>query len=312
MLLASLCATIFKPTSMRKVLLIGSTGFVGRHLAEALVTGTELYVTTRQPQRATTNTIYFDFGVPESWADVVALAPDVIINSAGYGVVKEETDVDKIYDINYRLPSRLVAYLQSQGLAPFWVQIGTAFEYDLGEQQLHEGSSCVPLTHYGISKYLCSHFLLSDKNQLPFLILRPFAMYGPYESASKLVPYLLTAQKTKQAIALSTGEQERDYFYVKDLARFVAGPVLQNLAGVQGRILNLGSGRPQSLRGLAAKLSIHIPDFEATLWQWGKIPQRENENPIFYNVSTQANTFNFQLTPPADAYRETVLYYFQA
>lgn len=297
---------------MRKILLIGSTGFVGRHIAEALVEEVVLFVTTRQLEQATTTVIYFDFAVPQSWASIIALAPDIIINAAGYGVVKKQTNIEDTYDFNYRLPSRLVCYLQEQGFTPFWLQIGTAFEYDLEEQQLIEESNCLPLTHYGMSKYLCSHFLLSSKNRLPFLILRPFAMFGPYENASKLVPYLLTAQKTKKAIPLSNGEQERDYFYVKDLARFIAGPVVQHLSTIQGRILNLGSGQPQSLKKLASELSAFIPAFDASLWQWGQIPQRDNENPIFHNASTQATTFDFQLTSSAEAFRETVAYYFQA
>lgn len=303
---------------MRKVLLLGSSGFVGHHIAEALAAEAklyaevELYLTTRQPLQRAASTIYFDFAVPSSWADIVALAPDVIINATGYGVVKDEIDLDKTYDINYRLPSRFIVYLQDQRLTSFWVQIGTAFEYDLEQQKLFEYSNCIPLTHYGISKYMCSHFLLSAKNKLPFLILRPFAMYGPYESNSKLIPYLLTAQKTKQAIALSNGEQKRDYFYVKDLARFIAQVVLQNLAGVQGRILNLGSGQPQTLKELALSLSAFITDFDASLWQWGEIPQRENETPIFYNASSQASTFKFQLTSLVDAYRETVNHFLQA
>lgn len=299
---------------MRKVLLIGSTGFVGRHIAEAVVGKTTftLYSTTRNPHNTTDTIIYFDFAVLQSWDSIVAIAPDVIINAAGYGVVKEQTSIEETYDVNYRLPIRLVYYLQEKGLNPFWLQIGTAFEYDLSEQKLSEESSCVPLTHYGISKYLCSHFLISSRNKLPYLILRPFAMFGPYESASKLIPYLLTAQKVKQPIPLSNGEQERDYFYVKDLAHFVAGQVLQNLANMNGRIFNLGAGRPTSLKQLATELSVFVPDFDTDLWQWGKIPQRENETSVFYNASTQAATFDFKLTSSADAFRETVAYYLKA
>jgi UDP-glucose 4-epimerase len=300
---------ISRLTLMRKVLLIGSTGFVGRHLQEALADSVTLFVTTRQHAAAATQVVYFDYAVPQSWQSIVDLAPDVIINAAGYGVVKEQTDLEATYDVNYRWPMQLVELLQAQRLKPFWLQIGTAFEYDLEEQELREESNCLPLTHYGISKYLCSNFLLSTKNQLPFLILRPFAMFGPYESASKLVPYLLVAQKNKQPIALSAGEQQRDYFYVKDLARFVAGVVLAGPTDFKGLVVNLGSGEPQSLRMLSTTLSTFIPDFEPAHWQWGKVPQRANENLVFYNASAKASSLGFQLTSPEEAFQETVLYY---
>ena len=296
---------------MRKVLLIGSTGFVGRHIQEALADKVMLFVTTRQLTEVAEQVIYFDFAVPQSWQAIVDLAPEVIINAAGYGVVKEQTDLEATYDINYRWPTQLICLLKTQQMLPFWLQVGTAFEYDLDEQRLLEESSCVPLTHYGISKYLCSNFLTSTKNQLPFLILRPFAMFGPYESASKLVPYLLSAQKNNHVIALSAGEQQRDYFYVKDLARYVAKLVNEDLAAFDGLILNLGSGFAQSLKALATALSTFIPNFKPELWQWGQVPQRANENPLFYNASARAAVLNFQLTASEEAFRETVSYYFQ-
>jgi UDP-glucose 4-epimerase len=294
---------------MPRALLIGSTGFVGRHIQEALAGNVTLFVNTRQHTDVAEHVIYFDFAVPQSWQSIVDLAPEVIINVAGYGVVKEQTDLESTYNVNYRWPVQLIELLQTQGVKPFWLQIGTAFEYDLDEQELQEESNCIPLTHYGISKYLCSNFLRSTKNQLPFLILRPFAMFGPYESASKLVPYLLDAQKNNKSVALSAGEQQRDYFYVKDLARFVAKIVEDDITGFDGLVVNLGSGEPQSLKTLAMKLSTFIPDFEPAHWQWGKVPQRANENQIFYNASTKAVSLGFQLTSPEEAFKETVLYY---
>jgi nucleoside-diphosphate-sugar epimerase len=296
---------------MRKVLLIGGTGFVGRHIKEALANEVLLVETTRQAEAATEHVLHFDFAHPATWQNVLALAPDVIINSAGYGVVKEQTNVDIMYDVNYRLPVRLISLLQTQSQLPFWLQVGTAFEYDLEEQQLTENSPCVPLTHYGISKLLCSAFLQSSKNRLPFLIVRPFAMFGPHESASKLLPYLLLAQRNKQAIALSDGEQQRDYFYVKDLAVFLKQLVQGNLAELTGKVFNVGRGMPVSLKTLAAELSEFVPGFEPARWQWGALPQRDNENKVFFNASAVAASYGLQLTPLSKAFQETITYYFQ-
>ena len=298
---------------MRKVLLIGGTGFVGRHLADALAAdaGLTLWLTARETAMADERTIHFDLYSPASWQRVVAIAPDIIINAAGYGVVKEQTDLDAMYDVNYRLPAKLVAFLSAAGQKPFWLQIGTAFEYDLAETCLREDSACVPFTHYGMSKYLCSSFLLSKANPLPFLILRPFAMFGPYESDSKLVPYLLKAQKSAQPIPLSSGEQQRDYFYVKDLANFAKQLLVGELGKLNGNVFNVGSGCPTSLRSLAASLSEFIPAFNADLWQWGEIEQRANETPAFYNASTAATRQRLKLTPLPQAFQETVFYYYQ-
>jgi nucleoside-diphosphate-sugar epimerase len=297
---------------MLKVLLLGSTGFVGRHIQEVLVNGVSLYVTNRQPQENASGLIYFDFLVPESWKSIVELKPDIIINSAGYGVVKDQNDLELTYDINYRMPSRLITMLQGAGLTSFWLQIGTAFEYNLDKQVLDEESACVPMTHYGISKYLLSNFLLSQDNKLSFLVLRPFAMFGPYESDSKLLPYLINSQKDKREIALSTGEQKRDYFFVKDLAFFIRRVISRGITNIGCDVLNIGSGEATSLKDLALELSKYIPDFEPSLWQWGRVLQRANENQLFYNCSTKALNSGLSLTPLKTAFQETVSYYFDS
>jgi hypothetical protein len=85
--------------------------------------------------------------------------------------------------------------------------------------------------------------------------------------------------------------------------------VEDDITGFDGLVVNLGSGEPQSLKTLAMKLSTFIPDFEPAHWQWGKVPQRANENQIFYNASTKAVSLGFQLTSPEEAFKETVLYY---
>jgi UDP-glucose 4-epimerase len=309
--LAGWLMRIFTLTAMRKVLLIGGTGFVGRHIKEAFSTSVLLVETTRQAEIATEQIIHFDFANAATWQNVLAFTPDVIINSAGYGVVKEQTNVDIMYDVNYRLPVQLISLLQAQGQFPFWLQIGTAFEYDLEEQYLTESSPCVPLTHYGISKLMCSNFLQSSKNRLPFLIVRPFAMFGPYESASKLLPYLILSQRNAQLIALSDGEQQRDYFYVKDLANFLKKLVQGNLAELTGKIFNVGRGVPMSLKSLAAQLSNFVPGFDPTRWQWGALPQRDNENKLFFNASAEAINYGLQLTPLSQAFQETTAYYLQ-
>jgi len=158
---------------------------------------------------------------------------------------------------------------------------------------------------------MCSNFFLSNKNKLPFLILRPFAMFGPYENNSKLLPYLINSQINNQTVALSSGEQQRDYFFVKDLASFIKEVIQEDINKVKYKVLNLGYGNAMTLKELAQKLSQFIPDFKEDLWQWGRILQRSNENDIFYNASTKANKLGFKLTPYSEAFKQTINYYYQ-
>ncbi|TGE07941.1 NAD-dependent epimerase/dehydratase family protein [Hymenobacter fodinae] len=298
---------------MLKVLIIGGSGFVGRHIQEIMAGEVNLFLTSRQEHDSndTDKGLYFDLAKKETWNNVLKLNPDVIINSAGYGVVKEEVDLETMYGVNYKFPKEFVSYLCTHSIKPFWLQIGTAFEYDLNTQVITEDSPCVPMTHYGMSKYLFSNFLLSSSNTLQFLILRPFAMFGPYETSSKFIPYLLNSQYENRAIELSSGEQKRDYFYVKDLAMFIKNLLQGKFLDLEYNIINVGSGVASSLREIAFNLSKQIPDYKPQLWQWGRIDQRADENSVFYNNSTRAKELNLVLTPVEKAFQDTISYYFK-
>jgi nucleoside-diphosphate-sugar epimerase len=297
---------------MKTVILLGSTGFVGRHVAEKLAhsTGIKLITTTRQQEQVKDGVIYFDLLKAETWPALLACAPDVVVNSAGYGVVKEQTDLAVMYEVNYLLPMKLAQLLQQAGGLPLWLQVGTAFEYDLTEAALSEESVTLPATHYGISKLMFSTFLQSPKNKLPYYLLRPFAMFGPYESASKIVPYLINAQRTQRAIPLSSGQQQRDYFYVKDLATF-AESLIKQKTSQRNEVYNLGTGRPISIRELAQELAVAVPGFNEDNWNWDQLPQRANENEVFFNASAKASRAGLTLTPRSIAIQETVNYFLE-
>jgi len=168
------------------------------------------------------------------------------------------------------------------------IHIGSAFEYNLNEASLTEDSTCVPISPYGISKFLASNFLLQSgyKN---YTIVRPFNMFGPYESDTKLIPSLILSQKRNVPIRLTSGNQERDFVFIHDLARLVL-LMAQSDKKALPRLINFGSGSPLKVRTLA---SLMIPFFEAfnpALWQWGEIANRDDESLIFYNDSNLAKT----------------------
>lgn len=292
-----------------KTVILGSSGFVGKSLTRHLATipVLDLQTTSRQWQP---DTIYFDLLDPASWDNIARIRPSVIIDASGYGVVKGQSDLDRMYKVNYLDKRELIDHLDTSHPELFWVQIGTAFEYQLENEALQEDSPTLPKTHYGISKLLFSEYLQKARKSR-FLILRPFGMFGEGEDTTKLFPMLIEAQKKKQRIDLSDGEQQRDYFYVNDLATFIARLFTEGrLNELDGKTINVGTGVPQSIRQLSDRISAHIPDFEPALWNWGAIPQRKGENRIFYNSSQKAEQFGFETTPLETAFYNTVQYYY--
>lgn len=294
---------------MLNILLLGSSGFVGKNLSEALCD--KYGINNTQRIDPTNNTIvYFDLEKKDTWANLLTINFDVIINSIGYGVVKAENDLNKLFQINYILPMQLREYLIKQKPDLFWIQIGTAFEYSLTNEEILENSETNPLTFYGISKLMMSNYLISSSND-NFLILRPFAMFGKYEEKTKIIPALINAQKEKRIIDLSSGTQERDYFFVEDLTRFLDKLLEKDVNEYKRELINVGSRIPRNLLEIADQLASKCPDYSEELWNWGKLPQREGESKRFYNASSKCFEFGFELTPLDIALNNTINHYWK-
>jgi nucleoside-diphosphate-sugar epimerase len=289
-----------------KILILGATGFVGSHVFEDLSNVFETYGSSRNAND--TNQIQFDITKENTWSSIIEIEPSVIINCIGYGVVKNELDIKQMIDINYLQTVKLFDFIFSKLPNTFLIHIGTAFEYNLNQTKLTENSICCPQTYYGISKLMASHFLLSKNDLFNFTILRPFSMFGPYEHESKIIPYLINAQKNKLAIPLSSGTQQRDYFFVKDLSNFIKTIINKPYNSIP-HLLNIGSGKTYSLIDLGKAIATLLPEYNEEFWQWGEIPSRLGESDAFYNASNLAFDNGFKLSPLSHGIEQTLNYY---
>lgn len=293
---------------MQKILILGSTGFIGRNIIQLFKSQHHIttFGTTRDLSLVSDSIVYFDVENEDSWENISQIKPDIIINSSVYGAVEEHKDLDKMYNINYFKIRQLIKLLEINMPDVFWLQIGTAFEYDLEAGKIDEQTPCLPLSHYSISKFLLNHWLL-NKTKLRFSIIRTFAMFGAGQSDSKIIPLLINAQLKKQTIQLSSGEQIRDHFFVGDFTAFLLKLTAQteNIPSV----INVGSNHPISLLELANKLSAQIEGFDAKYWGWNAISQRQDESKVLYNGSTVAFDYGMTITPLEKALELTYIFY---
>lgn len=291
------------------VVVLGANGFVGKNIVDLLQNDAliSLFTTSRS---TSSGELFFDLLKEDSWENIIKIQPDILIDASGYGVIKNQTDLGQLYQVNYLQKRAFVDRLFRKSTSTFWIQIGTAFEYSLEAEALTENSLCFPRTHYGISKNLFSSYLTTSY-QRNYCILRPFGMFGEREDLSKLFPLLILAQKNRQKIALSDGSQSRDYVYVKDLAHFILSSIRNGqLSTWENQVINVGSGKPKTIRMFSDILAKHIPDFDATLWDWGSVEQRTDENQIFYNASSRGFQHGFSCSDLDEAFQNTVNYYY--
>lgn len=293
--------------SKRRVLILGSTGFVGKNLLEIIGENHDTTGTSRNIDSTSRKYIYFDLFDVKSWHNVIENNPEIIINSIGYGVIKSENETERIFAVNYYQTITFFDFLFSNWKGKF-IQLGTAFEYDLSERAITEETFEFPKTFYGISKLMASKYLIEKFPNRSIIILRPFNMFGAHEDLSKIIPALIFSLKYKKTLELSSGTQKRDYFLVNDLGWFVVRIIERwNDSIYFPTVINIGSGKSISLKEIAGLIQSELSVTTSTdFWKWGLLPGRINESDEFYNASELCHNLGFEQTDLKTAIRKTI------
>lgn len=209
-----------------KILITGSTGFLGRNLLPKLKDHEVLKV-SREGDR------HWRWAAP-----ILTFRPDVIFSLAG-----EIYNEHNMYDSNVDLVHDLLYATKTTNYKAF-IHIGSSSEYGRKSSPIKETDCPVPTTLYEGTKaaatMLCTSFGKTFKK--PVVVARPFSLYGPQENPKKLIPTLIRAALTDKKIKLS--KAVHDYVYVDDfidgLLRLVTRGIGDGFAC--GEIINFGSG----------------------------------------------------------------------
>lgn len=132
-----------------------------------------------------------------------------------------------------------------------------------------------PTSPYSISKASTEMLVrnFSIENNVPYVIVRPFNMYGEGQSNNMLIPYLFNSIIKNETINVTKGEQTRDSNYVGNICDGMLMAVSVEIA--KGHVINLCSGLELSVRDLVKKI-ITISGFNVNV-NYGAIPYRKNE-----------------------------------
>lgn len=113
------------------------------------------------------------------------------------------------------------------------------------------------------------------------VLVRPSVVYGPGQRSEQLLPYAIEALRAGRPLALTAGEQTRDWIHVADVARAVAALAL----GAHRGAFNLGSGQERTVRAALAELA-ELAGAPAELLRFGALPYRPDE-PLRYALRSE-------------------------
>ncbi|MBC8985221.1 NAD(P)-dependent oxidoreductase [Pedobacter sp. N36a] len=221
---------------IKKVLITGATGFVGYHLIEkALGAGLEVHAAVRP---GTDKSHLKDFDIKYTTLDYTSIERlkialeeqqyDYIIHAAGITKAKTPAAYNKVnaeFSKNLALAASTAKIdLQKFVFVSSLAAIGPLTDLSA---EIQDDSPGHPVTNYGASKLLAEQYL-SEIPNLPLLVIRPTAVYGPREK--DLFILFNTINKGLEP-HIGTFKQQLSFIYVKDLAAVIVKALSSPLTG---------------------------------------------------------------------------------
>ena len=123
---------------------------------------------------------------------------------------------------------------------------GTAVSVPMDEQHPLNAQSPYAATKIGADQLALSFWRSFDT---PVVIARPFNTFGPRQSARAVIPTLITQALGREKVEIGSTHPTRDFLYVEDSVAAMAR--CAEADGVEGEVINLGSGVEISIAELA-------------------------------------------------------------
>ena len=211
---------------MDKILITGSSGFVGSWLVqEAIDKGYETYAGIRKSsskkylQHPATHFVEIDFGNHHQLREILEQHQfDYIIHNAG---VVRALSKESFYEVNAGYTKTLINMAKEvcPNLKKFVLMSSIAAcgpADHTTQQSISPDMELNPVTHYGRSKVEAESAL--STSQLPYLIFRPTAVYGPRDQD---IFMLFKAVKSGIAPLIGMKRSLTSFVYVKDLVSLI-------------------------------------------------------------------------------------------
>jgi nucleoside-diphosphate-sugar epimerase len=181
---------------------------------------------------------------------------DVTVHLAAAGISPRPGTWDELLELNVVVPTKLLLMAASVGVRRF-VAAGSCFEYGRAGERYEYIPADAPLEPtgaYAASKaaggvLFCA---VTAEKKLRLSYLRLFSVFGAGQHEGNLWPMIRRAALAGEDLALTPGEQVRDFIPVEDVADELLKAARDETVepGIP-RVRNVGTGRPQTVRQFA-------------------------------------------------------------
>ena len=270
---------------MKRVLITGASGFIGRHCLQLLLDrGYEVHALARQ-QSSPSSFVHWH-------------PADLLEKGAAAAIARSIRATHLLHLAWCAAPVDYLTNPANGQWAAVTLELAKAFIAAGGERFIGAGSCaeyassltpCVedttplhPKSPYGESKVTtyCQLAALAEGASLSFAWGRIFLPYGPYQARARLIPSVIIAFLRQLPIPCLAGDQVRDFIDVQDVADAFVALLDSELIGA----CNIGSGVPISVQYLVTSIA-RLMAYDDAL-HFDARPQR-GEEPAFIVADTR-------------------------
>jgi len=248
-----------------KILVTGGAGFIGSHVVDAYINAghdvvvvDDLSTGKRENLNPRARLYKVDLRDARLEEAFVAEKPDVVNHHAAKASVRESMAEPALYaDVNISGGIKVLEMCRKYRVKKFiFASTGGALYGDPQYLPADEAHPVAPLDPYGVSKAAFEYYLplYQRYHGVRFTILRYANVYGPrqdpFGEAGVVAIFSQRMLAGEQPVINGSGEQERDFVYVGDLAQ---ADVLALSKG-DGGTFNIGTGVGTTINALFAKI----------------------------------------------------------
>lgn len=254
--------------SFERVLITGGAGFIGHHLAHALVRrGTAVTVLDNlsmgRRENVPDGARFVEGDVRDSAAVRDALeGVDAVLHEAA--IVSIRASVEHFVhdaEVNLMGTLNLLQQMAERRICRAVLASSMAVYADSPRPDpLPEHALTEPIAPYGAAKLAAERYwlMMGDQMGVPATALRYFNTYGPNQTFTPYVGVITIFIRRLLAgeapVIFGDGEQRRDFIHVDDIVAANLAVLDAPAAAVAGRVFNVGTGRATSVNEIAAGL----------------------------------------------------------